>query len=48
MGHGSRGDPEESVDVDESRVRGQRVYRYWTTPTAGGQQVIPAIEIRSA
>lgn len=38
-------DFEESSEVVDNTVTGRRVYRYWTTPTAGGKQVIPAIEI---
>jgi hypothetical protein len=38
-------DFEEDVDTSGDQVRGERTYRYWTTPQRGGAQEIPAIAI---
>jgi hypothetical protein len=38
-------DTQDSVDVSTGLVRGERVYRYWTTPEQGGQLTIPPIEL---
>jgi hypothetical protein len=38
-------DTQDSVDVSGGVVRGERLYRYWTTPEQGGQLTIPAIEL---
>ncbi len=38
-------DFQETVDTDGNLVKGERVYRYWTTPKKGGAQEIPSIEL---
>jgi BatD DUF11 like domain len=38
-------DTQDSLDVSSGTVRGERVYRYWTTPEQGGQLTIPPIEV---
>ena len=38
-------DTQDSVDVATGVVRGERIYRYWTTPEQGGQLTIPPIEV---
>lgn len=38
-------DFDQDVDLSSNEVKGERTYRYWTTPTEGGKQVIAAIEI---
>lgn len=38
-------DTQDSVDLSSGVVQGERDYRYWTTPTKGGQLTIPAIEL---
>ncbi len=38
-------DHEEKDTTLGDRVAGERLYRYWTTPSSGGEQVIPAIEL---
>jgi len=36
---------QDSVDVSTGSVRGERIYRYWTTPEQGGALTIPAVEV---
>lgn len=38
-------DTQDSVDVSSGIVRGERTYRYWTTPEQGGQLTIPPIQL---
>jgi hypothetical protein len=38
-------DIQDSIDISTGVVRGERTYRYWTTPTEGGQLTIPAVEL---
>ena len=38
-------DTQDSVDVSSGVVRGERIYRYWTTPEQGGQLTIPAVQV---
>jgi hypothetical protein len=38
-------DTQDSVDVSTGVVRGERVYRYWTTPEQGGSLTIPPIQL---
>lgn len=38
-------DFDEKVDTSGNVVRGERTYRYWTTPQQGGKQTIPPLEI---
>ncbi len=38
-------DTQDSVDVASGLVRGERVYRYWTTPEQGGSLTIPPIQL---
>ena len=38
-------DTQDSVDISSGLVRGERVYRYWTTPEQGGTLTIPPIEL---
>lgn len=38
-------DTQDSVDISSGVVRGERIYRYWTTPEQGGQLTIPPIEV---
>lgn len=38
-------DFKEKVDTSSDRVRGERVYSYWTTPRKGGSQELPAITL---
>ena len=38
-------DIQDSIDTSTGVVRGERTYRYWTTPTEGGQLTIPSVEL---
>jgi hypothetical protein len=38
-------DSQDNLDTSTGTVRGERTYRYWTTPQRGGQLSIPAVEI---
>ncbi len=38
-------DFDEKVNTSGNLVRGERTYRYWTTPQQGGKQTIPPLEI---
>ncbi|HWM85901.1 MAG TPA: BatD family protein [Kofleriaceae bacterium] len=38
-------DTQDTVDVSSGVVRGERMYRYWTTPEQGGQLTIPPIQV---
>jgi hypothetical protein len=38
-------DTQDTVDVSTGVVRGERVYRYWTTPEQGGSLNIPPIQL---
>ncbi len=38
-------DFDERVETAGDLVRGERVYRYWTTPTQAGEQVIPPVTL---
>jgi BatD DUF11 like domain len=38
-------DTQDSIDVSSGVVRGERVYRYWTTPEQGGSLTIPPIQL---
>lgn len=38
-------DTQDQVDVASGVVRGERTYRYWTTPEQGGQLTIPPIQL---
>ena len=38
-------DYDESIDTSTDIVRGERTYRYWTTPEKGGPQELPAITL---
>ena len=38
-------DTQDTVDTSSGTVRGERVYRYWTTPEQGGALTIPAVEV---
>ena len=38
-------DIQDSMDSSTGVIRGERIYRYWTTPTEGGQLTIPAVEL---
>jgi BatD DUF11 like domain len=38
-------DTQDSIDLASGVVRGERVYRYWTTPEQGGQLTIPPIQV---
>jgi hypothetical protein len=38
-------DTQDTVDVSSGIVRGERTYRYWTTPEQGGQLTIPPIQL---
>lgn len=38
-------DTQDTVDTSTGTVRGERIYRYWTTPEQGGALTIPAVEV---
>lgn len=38
-------DTQDTVDTATGTVRGERVYRYWTTPEQGGALTIPAVQV---
>lgn len=38
-------DTQDTVETPGGVVRGERIYRYWTTPEQGGQLTIPAIQL---
>lgn len=38
-------DTQDTVDTSSGTVRGERIYRYWTTPEQGGALTIPAVEV---
>jgi hypothetical protein len=38
-------DTQDTIDTASGTVRGERVYRYWTTPEQGGALTIPAVEV---
>jgi hypothetical protein len=38
-------DTQDTVDTATGTVRGERIYRYWTTPEQGGALTIPAVQV---
>jgi hypothetical protein len=38
-------DTQDTIDTSSGTVRGERIYRYWTTPEQGGALTIPAVEV---
>ena len=38
-------DTQDTVDTSSGSVRGERIYRYWTTPEQGGALTIPAVQV---
>ena len=38
-------DTQDTIDTSTGTVRGERIYRYWTTPEQGGALTIPAVQV---
>ncbi len=38
-------DTQDTIDTSTGTVRGERIYRYWTTPEQGGALIIPAVQV---